>query len=43
MGGLGKLMNINLNAEVDSDKNLQMAHKYICNIVKLVSIKEFYT
>ena len=43
MGGWGKLMNINLHAEVNSDKNLQIAYNNIWNIVKLVSIKEFGT
>ena len=32
MGGWGKLMNINLHAEVDLDKNLQIAYNNICNI-----------
>ena len=39
MGGWGKLMNKNLLA----DKNIQIAYNNICNIVKLVSIKEFGT
>ena len=39
----GKLMNINLYAEVDLDKNLQIAYNKVWNIIKLVSIKEYGT
>jgi hypothetical protein len=43
MGGWGKFMNINLHTEFDSDYKLQIAYNNTCNIVKLVSIKEFGT
>ena len=43
MSSLGELMNINQHAEVDSDKNLQIAYNKVWNIIKLVPIKGYST
>ena len=43
MSSWGELMNINQHAEVDLDKNLQIADNNVWNIIKLVPIKEYGT